>query len=409
MGKDPTPPHIAMPMNQTDSTTRGLSMAQLLAAFDGLGAHICVLDAAGKVRWVNEPWRRFAAANGLSPQHCGEGADYLGACRGAESPADAQLAEGLRRVIAGESAEFAGDYPCHSPTEQRWFQLVARSFRTDDGSHGTIVAHADITARVLAEQERAAVQRNLLQLQRMETFGSSARALAHEFNNALTSLVGNLELARMATPPAGPVGELLAEMAHAVDRTRGLVTRLCDLDKVRAQRPEPLSLHQLADEVASLVRASLPSTQKVVVAGDATLAVRADREQMRQLLLNLCNHAADALAGRVGTMSIRVRRERPAPGNGIPEPAAADFACVEVHDDGRTLPRNELDRLFEPFHEPTHARRSSGLGLCVALAIAKNHGGTVTVDSQADTGNSLCLFLPIEGSGTAAARNHTTA
>ncbi|MFN8826737.1 MAG: two-component system sensor histidine kinase NtrB [Planctomycetota bacterium] len=396
-------------MVDVDPDRAGVSMAQLLAAFDGLGAHVCVLDGDGKVRWVNEPWRRFAAANGLSPQLCGVGADYLGACRGAESTAEALTTDGLRQVIAGESPEFTGDYPCHSPTEPRWFQLVARSFRAEDGSRGTIVVHTDITARVLAEQERAAVARNLLQLQPMETFGGAARTLAHEFNNALTSLIGYLELARLATTPAAPVRELLDEMANAVDRTRALVTRLCDLNQVRASRPEPVPLRQLADEVATLVRASLPSTQKVVVTGDAALAVRADRAQLRQLLLNLCNHAADALAGRVGTMSIRVRRERPAHGNGILEPSAADFACIEVHDDGRILSRGELAKLFEPFHVPAHARWSWGLGLSVALAIARNHGGTVTVTSEADTGNSIRLFLPIQSSGLAAAEQHANA
>lgn len=396
-------------MVDVDPDRAGVSMAQLLAAFDGLGAHVCVLDGDGKVRWVNEPWRRFAAANGLSPQLCGVGEDYLGACRGAESTADALTTDGLRQVIAGESPEFTGDYPCHSPTEPRWFQLVARSFRADDGSRGTIVVHTDITARVLAEQERAAVGRNLLQLQRMETFGGAARTLAHEFNNALTSLIGYLELARLATTPAAPVCKLLDEMANAVDRTRALVTRLCDLNQVRASRPEPVSLRQLADEVATLVRASLPSTQKVVVAGDAALAVRADRAQLRQLLLNLCNHAADALTGRVGTMTIHLRRERPAAGNGVAEPSAGPFACIEVHDDGRILSRSELAKLFEPFHVPAHARRSSGLGLSVALAIAKHHGGTVTVTSEADTGNCIRLFLPSESSGLAAAEQHANA
>jgi signal transduction histidine kinase len=382
-------------MQDTQSKTAGVSMAQLLAAFDGLGAHVCILDQHGKVRWVNEPWRRFASENELAPASCCEGTDYLGACGPARTPDDERVNGGLRQVIAGESAEFTCDYPCHSPTEPRWFQLVARSFRSDDGTRGTIVVHSDITARVLAEQERSAMQRNLLQLQRMESLGTCARGIAHDFNNVLTTLVGNLELARMHTLPKAPTHELLAEMTHAVDRARSLATRLYDLTQARAPRPEPVPLRALADEVATLARASLPSTQKVVVDGDPALMVRVDRAQLRQLLLNLCSNAADALAGRAGTMAISLRRERQALVPGRHEHEVDDFACIEVRDDGRGLTPEDCRRLFEPFHAPTYARQSSGLGLSVALAIAKSHGGTIAVTSEPGAGSSFRVSLPL--------------
>ncbi len=382
-------------MNRFERSPSGISMAQLLAAFDGLDVHVCVLDAGGTVRWVNDRWRRFAEANGLPAGSCSEGARYLVAGSTAAADEEAELVDGLRQVVDGERTEFAGDYPCHSPTQQRWFQLVARSFRGEDGERGTIVAHSDITARVLAEQERSAVQRNLLQLQRMESLGTSARWIAHEFNNVLTTLVGNLELAQLHTLPTAPTHDLLAEMTHAVDRARSLVARLYDLTQARAPRYEPVPLRALADEVAMLVRASLPSTQKLTVDGDATLAVRTDRAQLRQLLLNLCNNAADALAGRTGTMAISLRRERPASLSGGHEHAVDDFACIEVRDDGRGLTPDDRRRLFEPFHAPSYARQSSGLGLNVALAIAKSHGGTIAVTSEPGAGASFRVFLPL--------------
>jgi len=214
------------------TVARELPMLQLLAALDGLDAHVCVLDAAGTVRWVNEPWRRFADENGLPHERCSEGSDYLDACGQLRTPAEDEAKNGLRQVIAGELAEFACDYPCHSPAAQRWFHLVARSFRGEGGERGTLVVHSDITARVLAEQERAAVAESL---QRMESFEAAARAITHEFNNVLTTLVGNLELVQLRTLPTSPIHELLTEMASAVDRSRKLVARLYQLTQTRAR------------------------------------------------------------------------------------------------------------------------------------------------------------------------------
>jgi signal transduction histidine kinase len=199
----------------------------------------------------------------------------------------------------------------------------------------------------------------------------------------------------MHTLPKAPTHELLAEMTHAVDRARSLATRLYDLTQARAPRPEPVPLRALADEVATLARASLPSTQKVVVDGDPALMVRVDRAQLRQLLLNLCSNAADALAGRAGTMAISLRRERQALVPGRHEHEVDDFACIEVRDDGRGLTPEDCRRLFEPFHAPTYARQSSGLGLSVALAIAKSHGGTIAVTSEPGAGSSFRVSLPL--------------
>lgn len=374
--------------------TNGVSMPHLLAAFDRLGAHVCLLDAVGTVRWVNEPWRRFVAENGPLHDRCSEGSDYLGACSRLRTPDQAESLTGLQQVIAGELAEVSCDYPIHSPSAQRWFHLVARSVRGEDGERGTIVVHTDITARVLAEQERAAVARNLVHLQRMESLGISARAIAHEFNNVLTTLIGNLELAKLSTPAASPIRELLQEMAAALDRSCTLVARLRELTQARSPHPESVVLRALVDEVAATMRTSLPSTQQIRCSGDETVAVRADRTQLRQLLLNLCGNAADSLAGRTGTLTIRVGRERPPQPTDAPPLPDGDYACLTVHDDGRGLHAEDRARLFEPFHSPSYARQGSGLGLCVALAIAKGHGGTIDVDSEPGVGTRLRVFLP---------------
>ena len=119
---------------------------------DALTAHIAVLNNRGIIIAVNRPWVRFAAENGLLDllPVCA-GADYLAVCRKAADlnhPLARDAVEGVEAVISGRRPNFSLDYPCHSPTEQRWFMMDVR--RCDDIA-ATVVAHIDITQRKKAE------------------------------------------------------------------------------------------------------------------------------------------------------------------------------------------------------------------------------------------------------------------
>ena len=128
-----------------------LSQFFLLSVLDGLTAHVCVLDAAGVVVMVNQPWRDFANANGGQMDRVHEGASYLRVCETAvaASPTANQGAMDflvqLRDVLAGRRSSFQIEYPCHSPTEERWF--LARVSRVDGSvPPRVVVAHDNVTA-----------------------------------------------------------------------------------------------------------------------------------------------------------------------------------------------------------------------------------------------------------------------
>jgi PAS domain S-box-containing protein len=123
------------------------------ATIDSLRAHICVLDDAGVILAVNRAWRDFARANGLQPSKVASGLDYLAVCDAATGPdagIAAAFADGIRAVMKGERAEFSLEYPCHSPTEQRWFIGEVTGF-ANKGLR-LVVAHENITERKLAEE-----------------------------------------------------------------------------------------------------------------------------------------------------------------------------------------------------------------------------------------------------------------
>ncbi|MFO0959565.1 MAG: PAS domain-containing protein [Isosphaeraceae bacterium] len=122
------------------------------SVLDALDAHIAVLDLAGRITAVNRAWRRFSRENGGDDGTTGIGMNYLEVCRSAEDQGHRDAcatAQGLRAVLRGEMPEFRLEYPCHSPTEQRWFLLHVTPL--DEG--GAVTSHLTITDRKLAEQE----------------------------------------------------------------------------------------------------------------------------------------------------------------------------------------------------------------------------------------------------------------
>ncbi len=129
------------------------------ATLDSLSAHIALVDASGEIFMTNEAWRGFAQANGTPTHEVSEGADYLDICDAAGRAGveeAAVFAEGLRSVLDGGLREFAMEYPCHSPTEERWFVARATRFLAGDARlEGAVVAHEDITERKLAEEATA--------------------------------------------------------------------------------------------------------------------------------------------------------------------------------------------------------------------------------------------------------------
>jgi PAS domain S-box-containing protein len=127
---------------------------ELQRTLDSLTAHMAILDEAGTIVAVNKSWREFAESNGLVGDNYSEGANYLEVCdsaTGAYSEEAAPFAEGIRSVLSGQRKKFELEYPCHSPSEQRWFIGRVTPFAAG-GPPQAVVAHEDITERKLTEQ-----------------------------------------------------------------------------------------------------------------------------------------------------------------------------------------------------------------------------------------------------------------
>jgi PAS domain S-box-containing protein len=140
---------------------------------NSLPAHVALLDARGVIVTVNETWRQFAFANHFLGSGCGVGVNYLTVCdeaRGGNALEAPAVAQGIRAVLDG-ARSFSLEYPCHSPTAQRWFQLTASPL-SQARSSGVVIMHVNVTGRKLAEQAMRDSQTTMAAAQQIGHFGS---------------------------------------------------------------------------------------------------------------------------------------------------------------------------------------------------------------------------------------------
>jgi DNA-binding CsgD family transcriptional regulator len=142
---------------------------------DSMSAHIAILDGAGRILEANRAWEEFALQNGMPPEAARRRVSYVGICdgaRGAGSEEAARVAQGIRAVLAGELGEFLLDYPCHSPTERRWYYLRVTRI-PGRGPMRAVVSHENITPLKLAEErlrdQRAELERKAVELEEVNT------------------------------------------------------------------------------------------------------------------------------------------------------------------------------------------------------------------------------------------------
>jgi len=505
---------------------------------DSLAASICVLDEHGTIVNTNAGWRAFGRANGGLAAGISEGSDYLGACaQGAAAAAAGALEFGaaVREVLAGRLERFDSEYPCDSPTQQRWFtarvsplvgsrplqvvvthvditerrlaelalqdserrwqfavegagdglwdcDLVTRrttyskrwkemlgyaeheigdsldewasrvhpdereqllalvqacqqgrelSFscefrmRCKDGSwkwildRGTVATraadgtplrmigtHSDISERKQAEASRAELEAQLREAQKMEVVGTLASSIAHDFNNIMGAVLGNVALAREALEPHHPAAGYLDQLQKAGLRARSLVQKILSISRRQHAAMQTQWLQPLVEQDIELLRATLPRgvTLEAHVSG-AALSAHVDATQLSQVLMNLGTNAWHALQdapGRVeiGLESLPARAEGDSESrhqSGAVHDGRPATACAHlwVRDEGCGMDPATRARMFEPFFTTKAVGRGTGLGLAMVQRIVQAHGGTIGVDSASGQGSCFHVYLPL--------------
>jgi signal transduction histidine kinase len=256
------------------------------------------------------------------------------------------------------------------------------------------------------EKERARLEASLQQARRMETIGTFASGIAHNFNNIVGAILGYTEMADARVKSGGRPGSSLAEIRRAGERARELIDQILRFGRRGEGRRERICVKAVVAETKSLLDASLPSHVKVAVSETHEMTpVSAEFAQLQQVVLNLCNNAAQAM-DKPGVIELGIElREIALPLRvGQSEIGPGRFAIVSISDPGPGMDEATLERIFEPFF--TTRSEGNGLGLATVREIVEEHGGTIEVRSAVGAGTRFDIWLPSVSSDEPIAVQH---
>ncbi|MBI3368280.1 MAG: PAS domain S-box protein, partial [Burkholderiales bacterium] len=263
--------------------------------------------------------------------------------------------------------------------------------RPGDDEIASVGAAAKMAAIAIEYQLTAEALR---ESQKMESLGTLAGGIAHDFNNILGAILSNLSLLQEAGAADHDAPARLAQIQRSAERARGLVQQILSFSRRQPTTLRAQALRPLVEEAASLLRATLPAGAHIELAlSDEPLIIRADANQIQQVLMNLCSNAWHALRQQSGVIRIGLDSEKqrlPRDVTSTPGPQAH----LWVRDDGAGMDEATRSRIFEPFFTTKPVGVGTGLGLSVVHGIVNEHGGAIVVDSAPGRGSTFHLYFP---------------
>jgi PAS domain S-box-containing protein len=240
---------------------------------------------------------------------------------------------------------------------------------------------AQVAKTSRAYRELKTAQAQLLRSEKFALIGMLISGVAHEINNPLNVMYGNLKLLAEASERSPRSAGMLADALVAAERARTVMEEFRTFAR-DVRTAEFVDLHECLDEALAPLRRDLPPQVDLVVQRGRIPKVRCISHQIRQVFHNLISNAIEAIEGP-GRITIATR-------------AGASQVVVEVSDTGRGIPPKFRKRLFEPFHTTKPVGRGMGLGLAISAMILHRHGGSIGYRSRPGGGALFRLSLPAE-------------
>lgn len=250
----------------------------------------------------------------------------------------------------------------------------------------------DLSEVHAAQAQQRTLEARLQEAQKMESIGTLAGGVAHDFNNVLAVILGNLAIAREDLGPGHAVQQPLALVQQAATRARTLVQQILAFSRRLPQERTVQPLAPLLDEPLAMLRSTLPASARLErnVTGEP-LYVEVDAQQVQQVLLNLCTNALQALPAQSGLIRVEVAC------------AGGGMARLSVIDDGSGMDAATRARMFEPFFTTKPVGQGTGLGMAVVHGIVTASGGRIVVDSAPGRGTRIDVLLPLRDAPAEAA------
>ncbi len=256
---------------------------------------------------------------------------------------------------------------------------------------GAIVVNLDIS-------DRKALEEQLSQAQKMESVGRLAGGVAHDFNNMLSVIIGNAELALNSLDSSDQVYAEIVEIQKAAQRSADLTRQLLAFARKQTATPKVLDLNETIESMLKMLQRLIGEDIDLIwKPGELLDHVRIDPAQIDQLLANLLVNARDAIGHRVGRVVIETGHAE------FDEQfckmhigySVGSFIMISVSDDGCGMDETTMANIFEPFFTTKAVGEGTGLGLATVYGIIKQNQGFINVYSEPGHGSTFRIYLPV--------------
>jgi PAS domain S-box-containing protein len=278
----------------------------------------------------------------------------------------------------------------------RIIEVRTTAYGGDSDVLRVMILARDVTDQINAAEERAAVDAQLQQSRKMHAIGQLAGGIAHDFNNLLQALSGYTDLAVESLPPGHEALEPLHRVAKVADRAATLTRQLLTFSRRDAVKLEPLDLGATVAEFLRILRRMIGEhIQITLTTASGAPLVNADRNQIEQIVMNLCINARDAMPSggpltiETGATSLAAEEIRAWPWG-----REGTWVFLRVSDRGEGISEAARPHIFEPFFTTKQVGLGTGLGLATVYAIVERHGGFINVESTPGEGSAFTVCFP---------------
>lgn len=254
-------------------------------------------------------------------------------------------------------------------------------------SNGTnvVVSIEDITAM-------RALQRSLSEAQKMGALGMLTRGIVHDLNNMLTGIIGRASILRKKIPADSDLQKDVDIITQSGEQVSELISRIHQFSRQRMEREKPVHFNQVVHQTLSLLRPNLQGITVQVVEKAFDLWVLMDQTKISQIVVNLVVNARDAMKrSQHPSLTVELDRRKVAGNEKLMD---GEHVQLGVVDNGCGIPRENLDKIFEPYFSTKATEHGTGIGLATVHTLIGEAGGSIKVQSTLGEGTRFTILLP---------------
>ncbi len=280
-----------------------------------------------------------------------------------------------------------------------WMWILSQGKIVEYDEFGTPVrftgTHIDITERKQVEEDKKKLEIQLLQSQKWESIATLAGGIAHQFNNAISGIIGNVDLLEMDFSGFEEITSYTENIKISSIRMARLAQQLLAYARGGKYKEKIISGSELIRETLSFIDHSIDNDIKIEKdISDQVSLINVDVTQMQMVISAIMSNASEAIEDRgrirITCKNIGISKKK---NISIPDLKAGNYYRIKIEDNGKGMDEETRTRVFEPFFTTNYEGR--GLGMAAADGIIKNHGGLITVDSKLGKGTIVIIYLPI--------------